>query len=315
MFFTPLVGYLLAASFNSVLHRRFGQRGIALTCSSLRLVAYIIIAVHPPFPVIVCVYVLIGFGHGLANAAWNAWIGAFANANEVLGVLHGFYGLGATVSPVIASSILVRARLPWYVFYYVLVSRVYETYVILYSLVYLILFPAIHQAGAATIELISATVAFWKATGEAFVQSHPSSPNRRGNGLREALTKAPASRVTWLCMCLLFLYVGVEVALGGWLVTFMINIRKSSAFASSMTATGFWMGLTLGRVILGFVTPRIGAKYAVPVITNFFLTIKNIIILIINFTKYFTTGIPRDYSGFGAPVLACSAVLCFCSFC
>lgn len=70
-------------------------------------------------------------------------------------------------------------------------------------------------------------------------------------------------------MSLLFLYVGVEVALGGWLVTFMINIRKGSAFASSMTATGFWMGLTAGRVALGFVTPRVGEKYAVPVINTF----------------------------------------------
>ena len=70
-------------------------------------------------------------------------------------------------------------------------------------------------------------------------------------------------------MGLLFLYVGVEVALGGWLVTFMINVRKGSAFASSMTATGFWMGLTSGRIILGFVTPRVGAKFAVPVNETF----------------------------------------------
>ena len=269
IFFSPLFGFLLAAFFNSRLHRKYGQRGIALTCSTFRLTAYVIIALHPPFPVIVCVYTLLGFGHGLANAAWNAWIGAFANANEVLGVLHGFYGLGATASPLIVSSMVAKANLPWYTFYYLLVRYMYDIRPSIHFVLlgYLTL-SKLKQAGVATIELISTTTSFWKATGEVFVQVHLSSPTRSGNGLREALTKSPSSRLTWLCMTLLFLYVGVEVALGGWLITFMINIRRGSAFASSMTATGFWMGLTIGRVALGFVTPRIGEKFAVPVINT-----------------------------------------------
>lgn len=32
-----------------------------------------------------------------------------------------------------------------------------------------------------------------------------------------------------------------------------------------MSATGFWLGITVGRVILGFVTPRIGEKLAIMV--------------------------------------------------
>jgi hypothetical protein len=51
----------------------------------------------------------------------------------------------------------------------------------------------------------------------------------------------------------------------GWVVTFMIDIRNGEPFASGMTATGFWLGITLGRVILGFVTPRIGEKLAISV--------------------------------------------------
>lgn len=63
----------------------------------------------------------------------------------------------------------------------------------------------------------------------------------------------------------LFLYVGVEVALGGWLVTFMIKLREGEAFASGMVATGFWLGITMGRIVLGFITGRIGEKMAVTV--------------------------------------------------
>jgi len=32
-----------------------------------------------------------------------------------------------------------------------------------------------------------------------------------------------------------------------------------------MTATGFWLGLTMGRLVLGFVTPYIGEKLAIAI--------------------------------------------------
>lgn len=53
------------------------------------------------------------------------------------------------------------------------------------------------------------------------------------------------------------------VSLGGWIVNFMIRVRKAQPFPSGMTATGFWLGLTVGRVVLGFITPMIGERIAV----------------------------------------------------
>jgi fucose permease len=44
-----------------------------------------------------------------------------ANANEMLGFLHGFYGLGATVAPLIATTMITKAELPWFYCYYVMV--------------------------------------------------------------------------------------------------------------------------------------------------------------------------------------------------
>lgn len=85
------------------------------------------------------------------------------------------------------------------------------------------------------------------------------------NSLRQALFSRPWARTTWLCAIFLLGYVGIEVALGGWIVTFMIRVRQGAAFASGMTAMGFWLGLTVGRVVLGFVTPRIGEKTAIAV--------------------------------------------------
>lgn len=43
----------------------------------------------------------------------------------------------------------------------------------------------------------------------------------------------------------------------------MLRVRHGAAFASGMTLTGFWLGITVGRVILGFVTGRLGEKIAI----------------------------------------------------
>ena len=120
--------------------------------------------------------------------------------------------------------------------------------------------------GCAVIEVVACGLCFWKSTGAEFRASngHALGDNNKG-GLRSALFRKPSARVTWLCSLFLLGYVGVEVALGGWIVTFMIRVRHGSAFASGMTATGFWLGITVGRIVLGFVTPRLGEKLAIAV--------------------------------------------------
>ena len=44
-----------------------------------------------------------------------------------------------------------------------------------------------------------------------------------------------------------------------------MRVRHGQPFTSGMTATGFWLGLTVGRVSLGFITPCIGERLAVSI--------------------------------------------------
>ncbi|KAL1970578.1 hypothetical protein VTN77DRAFT_4222 [Rasamsonia byssochlamydoides] len=220
---------------------RLGQRGIAWLSPGFHVASYIINAIHPPYPVLVVSFVFAGVGNGLADSAWNAWVANLANANELLGFLHGFYGLGATLSPLIATALITKANLPWYCFYYIMI-------------------------GGSAIELVASIASFWKANGHEFRTTNARSTNRsKESHMKEALFSQEASRVTWLCAAFLLGYVGVEVALGGWIVTFMIRVREGAPFASGITATGFWIGITVGRVVLGFITPRIGEKLAISV--------------------------------------------------
>ncbi|KAK8131783.1 hypothetical protein PG984_008221 [Apiospora sp. TS-2023a] len=197
----------------------------------------------PPYPVMVVAFMIAGFGNGLADAAWNAWVGNLDRANEMLGFLHGFYGLGAVLSPLIATNMVANAKLPWYTFYYIMI-------------------------GLAGLEIFTSVAGFWTSTAAAYQASiarqHGDAEGPRGS-LREALVTCPSARVTWLCALFLLGYVGIEVALGGWIVVFMIQVRQGAEFASGMTAMGFWLGITVGRVVLGFVTPRLGEKLAISI--------------------------------------------------
>ncbi|KAF2804813.1 MFS general substrate transporter [Mytilinidion resinicola] len=241
IFLSPLAGYTASALLNNAIHLKFGQRGVAFISPGCHLLAYIVIAVHPPYPVLVVIFMVAGFGNGLEDAAWNAWVGNMANPNEILGFLHAFYGLGATLSPLIATTMITKGKgLPWFYFYYVMIA-------------------------AAAIELLTSVSAFWGATGAVFRAANPRSTNTKDSRMKEALFRRPSARVTWLCALFLLGYVGIEVALGGWIVVFMINVRHGARFASGMAATGFWLGITVGRIVLGFVTPKLGEKLAISI--------------------------------------------------
>lgn len=122
VFLSPLAGYAGAALLNNMIHIRFGQRGVAFLGPICHVLAYLGICLHPPYPVLVLVFILAGFGNGLEDAAWNAWFGSMANSNEMLGFLHGWYGLGAVLSPLAATSLITQAGWPWYAFYYIMVG-------------------------------------------------------------------------------------------------------------------------------------------------------------------------------------------------
>lgn len=85
---------------------------------------------------------------------------------------------------------------------------------------------------------------------------------RTNSGHDSRLKEALKSRVTWVSSIFLLGYVGAEVALGGWIVTFMRRERAGGEFESGMVATGFWTGITVGRLVLGF-TLKFGEKFLV----------------------------------------------------
>ncbi|KAL2820087.1 major facilitator superfamily domain-containing protein [Aspergillus granulosus] len=234
IFMTPFAGYTLASIAVNKIHMTFGQRGIAVIAPLCHLIPFIIMATVPRFPVLLVGYAFVGLGNGLIDAGWNAWIGDMVNSSTLMGLLHAFYGLGATVSPAVATA-MIDHGLNWYTFYFTMV-------------------------GGAALELISSGLLFWPENAARFRANNPKLP---GAGKDSRTTEALKSRVTWILAFFLFAYMGVEVSIGGWIVEFMMQVRNGGAVESGLIPTGFWAGITAGRIVLGFVNERIGERLAV----------------------------------------------------
>lgn len=130
------------------------------------------------------------------------------------------------------------------------------------------------KVGGSLIELVVTTTAFWRQTGEVFRMENPRDPNVKVGRTREALS----NKLTWIFAIFVLGYVGAEgkcqalqcitslttaVSLGGWIVVFMTKVRSASKFDSGMSATGFWAGMTVGRLVLGFATEKFGERLSV----------------------------------------------------
>lgn len=101
IFLSPMVGCVLASFTSNRLHAIAGRRGVALMSTGAYVLAYLGLSQHPPFGVVVFLLVLTGFGSGLMNGSWNSWFGGLVQGSTLLGFLHGFWGAGATLSPIL----------------------------------------------------------------------------------------------------------------------------------------------------------------------------------------------------------------------
>ena len=154
-----------------------------------------------------------------------------------MGFLHGAYGLGGIFGPLVATALITRYELPWWTPYYVMV-------------------------GMFALELATSPFAFWSADGRTYRTQHQhANADSRSKG--NTLAAAARHRVVWIAAVFLFIYVGTEVSITGWVNTFLQTVRHAPPFMAGLSTTMFWTGATVGRIGLGFVNGRIGEKLAV----------------------------------------------------
>jgi len=71
--------------------------------------------------------------------------------------------------------------------------------------------------------------------------------------------------VTWMVAFFLFFYVGAEISLGTWGYSFLTEQRHEPALFSAWTVSGYWMGLTLGRIVLANLAIWLSERIAIQI--------------------------------------------------
>lgn len=226
LFLAGTLGYLIAAFNSGLLVEKLGQRLFLMVGAASFLLGVGALSLMPPFVVVLIMLLPLGFGVAVIDAGLNAYIAGLPRNTALLNYLHAFYGAGAWLGPVVASAIL-AIGLGW--------NRVYLIW-----------------AGMSLVLLICFRLFFNKRE----ISSHKDIAKDQGNVLVATLKL----RVVWLAALFLLFYVGTEVSLGNWSYSFLIDERHGSTLLSGWSVSGYWLGLTLGRLTLARVALRVGNK-------------------------------------------------------
>jgi fucose permease len=228
LFFGGTCGYLLAAFLSGLMRERLGLRAFQTLGGGCLLVGMAVMVLMPPWYGVLLTFVLLGFGVAIIDAGLNAYIAELPDNSALLNYLHAFYGAGALLGPLLASSILALDG-GW--------NLVYATF-----------------AGLAVVLVTGLAGGFRTSL------TPPSSATATAdkNPDRNVLAAALRLPLVWIGAIFLLFYVGAEVCLGVWAYSYLTEQRGLAELLSGWLVSGYWLGLTLGRVVLGRATRRFG---------------------------------------------------------
>ncbi|PPQ64173.1 hypothetical protein CVT24_008547 [Panaeolus cyanescens] len=224
-------GVVFGALINMPLTDRFGFGKMLVVGALVQALSFVLQGIAPSFLAFVGSFFIGGIGMAWQDAHANGFIAALHDETK-MGILHAAYGSGALFAPLSATQF---AQMKHWSFHY-LVSL---TLSIINAIILAIVFRFAEQDDCLT------------EAGEVIVERPQQTTNESKYG---QLMKIKAVHLLAL---FLLMYVGVEVTIGGWIVTFMIR-ERGGELSSGYIASGFFGGLTAGRVILIWVNKKIG---------------------------------------------------------
>ncbi|KAF9820179.1 hypothetical protein IEO21_01612 [Rhodonia placenta] len=236
LFVFSTVGFIGGAMSNVYLNQRLGFGKLVRIGALFQLGGYAFISPGGPFPTICAGVGLAGFGIAMQMAQANGFVGSLKENTRVkFGILHASYGLGAFVSPLVATHFSTASH---WSFHYVIAGGIAVSNVVLLTAVFRLRRQddVLAEAG--------------QTAGEANTSTE--------NVYHQILRLKEVHLLSIFCL----IYVGIEVTLGGWIVTFIVDKRGGGATAGYISS-GFFGGLMLGRLILMWLNQKIGERRAI----------------------------------------------------
>jgi fucose permease len=88
IFLISPLGYFIAAYLTGFIHLRLGQRGIAAIGPAFQLLFAVGLSAHPPYWMVLALFLVEAIGTGLLDGSWCAWAGAMTNGNTIQVLIH-----------------------------------------------------------------------------------------------------------------------------------------------------------------------------------------------------------------------------------
>ena len=227
-FFTGSVGFVLGGLSTGPLLHRYGPRVTMTVGGAAFFLVGLYLATRPPFAAFVLAQLVVGYAGGLLESALNVYLTTLPDAATLLNRLHAFFGVGALIGPALATWIVDASSWP---------------------VVWLVL------AIACVPLIVGFLLAYEGRPAPADEAPSEVAPAATGGLLRTAL----ADRGVLLGSVMLTVYVGLELGVGNWGYSYLVNGRGLSALLAGYSVSGYWLGLTLGRFVISPVASRLGA--------------------------------------------------------
>ncbi|KAI0764570.1 MFS general substrate transporter [Trametes elegans] len=236
LFVFNTIGFISGAFANIYLTDQYGLGKVVLMGSVCQVISYIMLSPAGPFPLMCAGFVGIGFGLSLQNAHCNGFVASLKRSSRTkMGFLHGTYGLGALVSPLVATQ-FAKSNTHWS-YHYLISMGLYVVNTLFMWYVF---------RGRPQQEIM-------EEEGETGIIENSAGSNKYKQvlGLKEVHVLSMFSLI----------YVGLEVTMGGWSVTYILETRHGNE-NSGYIASGFFGGLMLGRILLMWLNKKIGERLA-----------------------------------------------------
>ena len=170
----------------------------------------------------------LGIGAGAIDSALNNYVATHYKPKH-MNFLHGFYGVGVSLSPFIMSFALAKNN-DW--------SLGFE--IIFYIQLFLALISCL-------------ALPLWKKTSK---KQESEQTNPKTLTLREML-KMPAVTTSWIVY---FCSIGLEFTCGIWGCTFLVEAELLSESTAAEILTFYYLGITISRLISGVITSFLSQK-------------------------------------------------------
>ncbi|KAH9934819.1 MFS general substrate transporter [Fomitopsis serialis] len=245
LFVFMTLGFIGGAMANVYLNQRIGFGKVMVIGAILQLVGYVMVAPAGPFALMNAGVTFAGLGIAMQMAQCNGFVGSLKQHVRLhFGMLHACYGLGAFVSPLVATRFSTSQH---WSFHYVVAASIAASNIVILALVFRLRRQEDVLADAGQVAPL----------GESAAQAHQAS-----SGGRNVYTQILRVKEVHLLSIFCLIYVGVEVSLGGWIVTFIEEKRGGNATAGYISS-GFFGGLMLGRIVFLWFNRKLGERWSI----------------------------------------------------